>query len=172
MNGPRSHNARRHRDRVTLIGGLADRAELTDLLFRVGACLDEHRFEDLGGLFVEDGVIVTPGGTARGRAELVAQASLTHTEFDRLQHVTSNVLVEVEKREADAETDDAAAGAVGDRARLRADLVGSFGYAADARPARMRGGLCRAQALRTEDGWRFTELEVRPTWIMESATQG
>jgi SnoaL-like domain len=108
MNGPSPHTsthapthphtagADRHKSRVAQITRLADRAELTELIFRVGLCLDEHRFEDLAGLFVEDGAVITPNGAARGHAALVEHATASNAQFDRMQHVTTNVLIDFE----------------------------------------------------------------------------
>ena len=39
-----------------------DQIEITDLIDRLGACLDEHRFHDLHGLLTEDAMAATPGG--------------------------------------------------------------------------------------------------------------
>jgi hypothetical protein len=68
---------------------LADRAELTDLVYALGRTLDEHRFDDLDNLFTEDITGITPAGTRQGRTALVAQATRRHQEFDRLQHLTA-----------------------------------------------------------------------------------
>lgn len=172
MNGPRTHaarNAGRHQERVALITRLADRAELTDLIFRVGLCLDEHRFEDLANLFVEDGVVVTPGGAARGRAALVAHATENNAEFDRMQHVTTNVLIDFDDDSADGGAADADAEAppVAEHARIRANIVANFCQGTDMHPVAARGGVSLGKAVRTADGWRLTELEARPTWAVQ-----
>ena len=152
MNGPRSHNAKRHEDRVAQITRLDDRAELTELIFRVGLCLDEHRFADLADLFVEDGVVVTPAGAAQGHAALVEHATASNAQFDRMQHVTTNVLIDFED---ESEID---------HARIRANIVATFCKGNDPLPVAVRGGVSLGKAVRTADGWRFTELEARPTW--------
>jgi hypothetical protein len=156
MNGPSSHNAARHENRVAQITRLADRAELTELIFRVGLCLDEHRFEDLAGLFVEDGVVVTPTGAARGHAALVEHATASNAQFDRMQHVTTNVLIDFE-----AEHDDTS---VTEHARIRANIIATFCQGTDPHPVAIRGGVSRAKAVRTPDGWRLAELAANPTW--------
>ena len=168
MNGPRSHNARRHEDRVAQITRLDDRAELTELIFRVGLCLDEHRFEDLASLFVEDGVVVTPSGAARGRAALVEHATASNAQFDRMQHVTTNVLIDFEDEPGTgygADTEAEASLAL--HARIRANIVASFCRGTDPHPVAVRGGVSLGKAVRTADGWRFTELEARPTWATQ-----
>jgi len=167
MDGSRTHNAGRHQDRVAQITRLADRAELTELIFRVGLCLDEHRFEDLGDLFVEDGVAVTAGGTARGRASLVAQAAANNAQYDRMQHVTTNVLIDFEDDVEDGGGPDDA-GTSADRARIRANIIATFCQGAEPHPVAVRGGVSLGKAVRTSDGWRLTEIEARPTWAVRA----
>lgn len=138
----------------TAIRALADRAELTDMVARLSACLDEHRFEELAGLFTEDVSILTPGGPAAGRAAVVAQAERNHREFDRLQHNVGSVLVSLDGT---------------DRAAVRANLVGVFGRAAEPLPARILGGRYRFQAVRTDEGWRFSGMQVESIWRTDGA---
>ena len=164
MNGPRSHNAGRHEDRVAQITRLDDRAELTELIFRVGLCLDEHRFADLADLFVEDGVVVTPAGAARGRAALVEHATASNARFDRMQHVTTNVLIDFEDDSGTAHGEREHAGP---HARIRANIVATFCEGSDPHPVAVRGGVSLGKAVRTADGWRLTELEARPTWAAQ-----
>lgn len=128
---------------------LQDRADLTDLVYRLGACLDEHRFDDLPDLFTEDASATTPGGTASGTAAIVAQAVRNHAEFGGLQHVMTNVLVEVD----------------GDQASIRANVVGTF-VRDGSEPARQIGGLYRFHARRAPDGWRLADFTVTPIWLV------
>ena len=74
---------------------LLDRHEVADLVYRLGECLDEGRFDELRSLFVEEAIARTPGGTAEGREALVAQARRNHRPEDRIQHVTTNLLIDL-----------------------------------------------------------------------------
>lgn len=130
---------------------LQDRADIIDLVYRLGACLDEHRFDDLRALFHEDATATTPGGTAQGPDAIVAQATRNHEEFDGLQHVISNVLVD----------------AGSDLATARANIVGHF--VRDKELVREIGGVYRFGLRRASDGWRFARLEVSPTWLVGEA---
>lgn len=89
---------------------LQDRAEIEDLVHRLGVYLDERRFDDLRGILVEDATARTPGGLAEGRDAMVAQAERNHPVEDRIQHVISDVLIDVD----------------GDDATVRANLVATF----------------------------------------------
>jgi 3-phenylpropionate/cinnamic acid dioxygenase small subunit len=144
-----THGKAVHLERVSALGSLADRLELQELVSRLAAALDEHRFDDLRALFLEDVTVRTPGGTARGPEALVAQAARNHEDYDRLQHLVSGIVVDLD----------------GDRAAVRANLVGVFGKSPENLPSRVLGALYRFGAVRTDDGWRFASLEVRPVWF-------
>ena len=141
-----------------LLQQLSDRAEIIDLVARLGACLDEARFDDMSGLLVEEATVRTPGGEAEGRAAVVAQAARNHPAEQRSQHVITNVLVDLD----------------GDRATARANLVVHISVAGD-RPAiatapvpAPRAGLGEVYHFglaRTPAGWRFTRVEIDPVWL-------
>jgi SnoaL-like domain len=143
-----THEKELHVKRVGLIESLADRVEITDLVSRLTAGLDEHRFDDLLALFVEDAVALTPGGRSEGREAVVAQATRNHRDYDRLQHLITGVLIDLD----------------GDRATVRANVVGVFGRSTEDGPARALGGVYRFELIRSEQGWLFTSVEVRPVW--------
>jgi hypothetical protein len=143
-----------------LLHQLRDRAELNDLILNLGRALDEHRFDDLDAIFTEDVTGTTPGGAQEGRTALIAQAVRNHEEFDRLQHLMINILITFD---GDGDGD-------GGHATIRADLLGTFGYAADPQPARQLGGVYTCRAVHTPDGWRINTLEVRNVWRVELAT--
>jgi hypothetical protein len=130
--------------------GLLGRLEVADLVHRLAACLDEHRFADLPNLFTKDVVAVTPGGTVADREALVAQAVRNHADYRRLQHRMSNVLVELD----------------GERGTVRADLVARFLQDGDA-PVLSLGAVYRFDVLLTDEGWRFNRMEVSQVWRSE-----
>lgn len=130
---------------------LQDRIEITELVYRLGACLDEHRFGDLRSLLSEDATATTPGGTAHGRDAAIAQATRNHVQYDRLHHLITNVLVDLD----------------GDRAAVRANLVAMFIREAG-RPELALGAVYRFQAQRTFQGWRLAGLEVDPVWRLDT----
>jgi 3-phenylpropionate/cinnamic acid dioxygenase small subunit len=132
---------------------LVDRRQVSDLVYRLGVCLDDGRFDEMPLLFVEAATAKTPGGTAEGRDALVAQAERNHSRDDRIQHVITNLLVDLE----------------GDRAKVRANLVVHFAGSADreelAPPVRFSlGEVYRFEAARTPEGWRLSRVETIPVW--------
>jgi hypothetical protein len=143
----------------THVQHLLDRHEVTDLVSRLGVCLDEGRFDDMRSLFVEEATARTPGGTAEGRTALIAQAERNHGPDERIQHVITNVLVELD----------------GDRAKVRANLLVHFARSADSQerapapPIRFTlGEVYRFDVVRTAPGWRFSRVETIPVWMSGS----
>jgi ketosteroid isomerase-like protein len=130
---------------------LIDRQDITDLVSDLGRRLDERDFEGLRDLFTEDAAVTTPGGTATGHDALVEQARRRHSSDQGIQHVITNVLIDVD----------------GDDARVRANLLVSFARTGpdDAQPF-LLGEVYRFELRRTADGWRFTRLGSTPVWTL------
>ena len=131
----------------TLIHDLTDRREIADLVSRLGLWLDEGRFDEAPSILIDDVTVDTPGGHAEGIEHVIAQARRTH-QHDHLQHVITNVLIDLD----------------GDRAAVRANLVVTF--AGDAVTSQ-QGERYRFEAVRTPDGWRLSRIEVVPVWKIE-----
>ena len=128
---------------TTLLHDLDDRRQITDLVSLLGLWLDEGRFDEAPLILTEDVAVSTPGGQASGIERVIAQARRNH-QFDGLQHVISNVLVDLD----------------GDRAHVRANLVATFvGTGLE-----QHGERYRFEAVRTGDGWRLSRVEVQPVW--------
>jgi 3-phenylpropionate/cinnamic acid dioxygenase small subunit len=139
-----------------LVAELTDRHEITNLVYRLGAVLDDRRFDEMRSLLVDEATVRTPGGTAEGREALIAQAHRNHQPDEPTQHVITNPLVELD----------------GDRAKVRANLVVNFATPArrdESLPAPPRkytlGETYHFEVVRTPEGWRFASVESRPVWI-------
>lgn len=131
----------------TLIHDLTDRREITDLVSHLGLWLDEGRFDEAPSILIDDVTVDTPGGHAEGIEHVIAQARRNH-QHDHLQHVITNVLIDLD----------------GDRATVRANLVVTF---ADDAVTSQQGERYRFEAVRTPDGWRLSRVEVVPVWKVE-----
>lgn len=128
---------------------LVDRREIAVLVHRLGASLDEGRFEDMRSIFVEDAAARTPGGSAEGLDAVIAQASRNHSPDERIQHLISDLLIDLD----------------GDRASIRANLIVTFAAIADGSGSLRRlGEVYRFEAGRTAAGWRLTSVESVPVW--------
>ena len=123
---------------------LVDRSEIVGLVDRLGRWLDERRWNEAPSLFTADATAETPGGVARGRDALVAQARRNH-DGHPTQHVISNHIVELD----------------GDRATVDANLIVTF--AVPGAPSQL-GERYRFEARRTDAGWRLASVHVRPLW--------
>jgi hypothetical protein len=138
------------------VGELTDRNDITDLVYRLGACLDDRRFDEMPSLLVEAATVRTPGGAAEGREAVIAQARHNHKPDEPTQHVITNPIVELD----------------GDRAQVRANLVVNFAAPAhrgESLPAPPRkytlGEIYHFDVVRTPEGWRFSGIETTPVWI-------
>jgi hypothetical protein len=139
---------------------LTDRSEIADLVNRLGLVLDEGRFDEMRSLLVEEATAQTPGGTAEGRDAMVAQARRNHRPDQAIQHLITNLLVDLDGD--------------GDRASARANLVVHFGPAdgdgsqsgSPAPPVEFTlGEVYRFELVRTPEGWRFARVETTPVWM-------
>ncbi|GAA1958681.1 nuclear transport factor 2 family protein [Agromyces allii] len=147
-----------------------DRVQLAEMVSRLGAALDEHRFDVLHELLTDDVTATTPGGTAEGREAVVAQATRNHVGFDRLHHVMTNVIVDQADPDPDPETEHDTGAPAGRTAKVRANLTAHFAHA-DGVPVQVIGAVYRFGVRETEAGWRIAELQVVPTWRTSPATQ-
>ena len=136
---------------------LVDRNEIADLVHRLGVVLDDGKFDDLRALLTEDASVRTPGGTAEGREAVIAQARRNHPPKQPIQHVITNILVDLN----------------GARAQARANLVVYFGPPAGtpnspvpvAPPVEYTTGeVYQYELVRTSEGWRFSRIQTTPVW--------
>jgi hypothetical protein len=136
---------------------LSDRQAIADLITRLGRMLDDKTFDDTEAILADEVTVHTPGGRARGRDAVVAQARRNHTV--RTQHVITDVLIELE----------------GDRAHASANLIATFAPdgpdsrltingSEQAESTLMLGERYRFKAARGASGWRLTSIEVAPVW--------
>jgi hypothetical protein len=136
---------------------LVDRHELAELVHRLGTALDDGRFEELRTIFVPDATARTPGGTAEGLDAMIAQAARNHSPDEHIQHVISDVLIDLD----------------GDRASLRAKLVVTFSDAAGSPGLHTwMGERYRFDAGRTAQGWRLTSVATSPVWAFGAHRPG
>ena len=154
----------------TALQHLLDRGEITDLVSRLGASLDEGRFDEMRSLLVEDATARTPGGAKEGREAVVALARKNHRPEWSTEHVITNVLVDLD----------------GDRATVRANLVvhqaekrtpdpdtatdsvtgdsGSLPPLLAPEVTFTLGEVYRFDVVRTGQGWRFSRVDASPVW--------
>jgi hypothetical protein len=128
-----------------------DRFLIEEHISKLGRCLDEREFDALRSLFTRNAIVTTPGGTAAGHDAIVDQARDRHSLDDGIQHVITNLLVELN----------------GDRASVRANLLACFAHsgATDAAPF-LLGEVYRFDLRRTTEGWRITTLRSTPVWSL------
>jgi len=131
---------------------IADRIEIADLVTRFARLLDEQRWEDAGTVFTDDVAVHSPrGGELRGIDKVVGFMRQTEVEGEHTQHVTTDLLVNVD----------------GDQAAVSANSLVYF-YR-DGQAPHQTGGLRLASiVVRTPTGWRIREHRIMPAWIREN----
>lgn len=128
---------------------LADRIEIADLFSRFARLLDEKRWDDAGTVFTDDVTGHSPrSGEIRGLAELVAFMRQAEVEGERTQHLTTDLLVDVD----------------GDRAAAAANSLVFF-YRAGQAPHVTSGLRLAGTAVRTPAGWRLSETRTMLAWM-------
>jgi uncharacterized protein (TIGR02246 family) len=136
---------------------LADRAAISSLLCGYYAAVDDKVLDAavVANTFTEDGRLVSPAGvTLAGRDAITEAQTTAFTRFKATHHVTSDHVIVID----------------GDRARLRANVTAMHVWADDQADSLslqshfVAGGVFDGLALRTPQGWRFTELALRISW--------
>jgi hypothetical protein len=130
----------------------ADRVEIAGLFTRLAHLLDEERWEDAGTVYTDDVVVRSPrGGELHGIGAVVGYLRGSEVEGERTQHLTTDLLVDVD----------------GDRAAASANSLVYF-YR-DGRPPHQASGLrLTCAAVRTPAGWRFRESRITLAWTREN----
>ncbi|MFE9022946.1 nuclear transport factor 2 family protein [Streptomyces sp. NPDC007808] len=134
--------------------GLADRAELTQLVSRFVTGLDHPDAQGCDetwyrALCAEDVALVLPNGTHHGIVGLPQFQSRSRRQFAHTHHLVTNCLVELG----------------GDRATARANVRATHVRHGDGTvPTFVGGALYDVEAVRTADGWRLSRLTVTVRW--------
>ncbi|MGW9205817.1 nuclear transport factor 2 family protein [Embleya sp. NPDC055664] len=130
---------------------IADRLEVADLLAHLANLLDERRYDDAGSVYHADAVVRGPRGELRGLDALTTLLKESHVEGVHTQHVHGDVLVRVD----------------GDRAEATANQLVYFHHEGEP-PHRTSGLRVAATAVRTREGWRFSEMRITLAWTHDA----
>ena len=131
---------------------IADRIEIADLFARFALLLDEKRWADAHTVYTDDvRVHARHGGEIRGIDKVVEFFRQAEVEGEYTQHVTTDLLVDVD----------------GDRAAASANSLVYF-YRAGQAPHQTSGLRLACTAVRTPAGWRLSEWRTTPVWTNKS----
>jgi hypothetical protein len=142
--------ARPTTDLSQIVQDLADRAEIIDLESRKGRYADEMRQDQLEDVVDENVVAFMRNGTVRidGVAAMKARGRDTFADFSHVQHMITNVLVDLN----------------GDSARIRANVIATHVYANDPTATWVVKGYYTDEAIRTPNGWRLSKVQLNRIW--------
>jgi 3-phenylpropionate/cinnamic acid dioxygenase small subunit len=130
---------------------LADRIEIADLFTRFARLLDEKRWEDADTVFTDDVAVHSPrSGEIRGIDKVVGFMRQAEVEGQHTQHMTTDLLVDVD----------------GDRATASANSLVYF-YRDGQAPHLTSGLRLACTAVRTPAGWRLGESWTMLAWTHE-----
>jgi 3-phenylpropionate/cinnamic acid dioxygenase small subunit len=130
---------------------LADRIEIADLFTRFARLLDEKRWEDADTVFTDDVAVHSPrSGEIRGIDKVVGFMRQAEVEGEHTQHMTTDLLVDVD----------------GDRATASANSLVYF-YRDGQAPHLTSGLRLACTAVRTPAGWRLRESWTMLAWTHE-----
>lgn len=137
---------------------LHDRVAITELVSRYFAAIDDNCLTDpaiVDATFALDGRIVSPNRVATvGRDAIFVAQSASFARFRGTHHVTSDYVIDIDV----------------DTAQIRANVTAMHLWKIDASDPHalqshfVAGGVLHAAAIRTEDGWRLSELSNDICW--------
>lgn len=125
---------------------LIDESELKNLVLALTRALDEREFGALPALYTDDGAIELGGRVHRGRQAIIdAPEHFLGANYEATYHHVGQIHVDID----------------GDEAKLSAYVV-AYHLPNAAEPMRHQdgGGKINADARRTGDGWRFTNVRL------------
>jgi SnoaL-like domain len=129
---------------------LVDRSEITELLYRLGAVLDEKRPEDLRTIYTDQAVFEFSGNPDIGDLpSAIDKAKMMGKHFARTHHAMTSPIVELD----------------GDTATVRSNLIATHVYRDDEPGLHYEAGMVyHFIAVRTAQGWRFSHAKLKQVW--------
>jgi hypothetical protein len=129
---------------------LTDRSELVDLLYRLGAALDEKRYDDLRTIYSDRAGFEFADTADVGDLETaIDNAKKMGKHFAHTHHVMTNPIVEID----------------GDNATVRTNLIATHVYRDDKPGEHYDVGIVyHFMAVRTARGWRFSHVKLQRIW--------
>jgi uncharacterized protein (TIGR02246 family) len=128
---------------------LEDRQAVSDLMLAFGASLDAKDWDRYANLFLEDGKFTIEGQARFGREEIVSGPRRDLDKYGALQHYSTNHKVAL-----DGDTATSSHYLIA----IHVDSLGAMELHADA------GGRYDCHCVRTDDGWKFAEVELTVFW--------
>jgi uncharacterized protein (TIGR02246 family) len=128
---------------------LVDKAEIGSLLLSFGAALDSKDWEGYADTFTEGGVFEIMGQKRTGREEIAAGPARDLERYDRLQHYSTNHVIEVD----------------GDTAKASHYLIGV--HVPDGKHHSRHadvGGRYLCECRRTAAGWKLSSARIEVLW--------
>ena len=119
----------------------------SDVISRIFAAIDDHRFDDLHAVYATDVEATTVMGVTVGSQAVVEQVRAVHEPIAATQHLVSGVVADV----------------TGDRAEVRGNVTAIFCDEART-PAFEGSNVWRGRLSRHGDTWLVTSFSIDLVW--------
>jgi hypothetical protein len=129
---------------------LTDRSQLINLLYRLGAVLDEKWSEDLRTIYTDQALFEFSDNSDIGDLEsAIDNAKKMGKHFARTHHVMTNPIIELNE----------------DNATVRANLIATHVYQDDKPGVHYEVGMVyHFMSVRTAQAWRFSHVKLKQIW--------
>ncbi|WP_267423582.1 MULTISPECIES: nuclear transport factor 2 family protein [unclassified Curtobacterium] len=119
----------------------------SDIISRIFAAIDDHRFDDLHRMYASDVAATTVMGVTVGADLVVEQVRAVHEPIAATQHLVSGVVADI----------------AGDRADVRGNVTAIFCDEAHT-PAFEGSNIWRGRLVRHGDTWLVTSFSINLVW--------
>jgi uncharacterized protein (TIGR02246 family) len=133
-----------------LLRMLLDEREIRNVLIAIARTVDQKDFDGTAALYAQDGELVTPWGSHRGRDGLAEYIRGDLGGFPGLHHVSAGHEIEVA---ADGRT-----------ARARMTLLATHVLDEEGTRFSTVGGHYDVDLIREEGAWRLRRVRINPAW--------
>jgi SnoaL-like protein len=128
-----------------------DYAEVANLFSRLSHLLDDHRYEDIGDVYTKDAVVRSPRGELKGKAAITEYLHQSRVPSEQTQHTSAGLLITI----------------TGDEAQAAANQT--VHYYREGEPPHQTSSLRVSYiAIRTPEGWRFREGNLKLAWTQKN----
>ncbi len=141
-------------DNLELTQMLQERA-ISKLIIKFARFLDEKNFEAYENCYAEDGELVTPWGTQKGRAGIRQKVETDLGKYAATQHISANHDIEIS----------------GNTAQVRSSLWATHIHNPEGTNFWAGGGHYNYTLELLGGEWKISRVEINPVWKLEYGQQ-
>lgn len=142
------------RERDAAVVQLIEEREITRLLISLAKCVDSYDFDGLAELYADDGELITPWGSHRGREGLADHVRKDLEKYRALHHVSASHFIDVEPGASSAS--------------VRMTLLATHVRDEAGKSFMTAGGHYEIELLRERGAWRLHRVHIVPAWFLDT----